>query len=200
MVSFFPELNRKRPPVEMLDFVGHGLCPIVHAADDMSVMETLQAIPHITRSARAIIGDKAYRIGPATLAMRQNPYGARTIPNPDQNRVCMSDDDPRHRAAFGAAYAMGLATALAPADIAVWTPAALYGPRGVIADNGQWPIAKVLRDLASCAGQPVRSAVIKDGMARLSVGDRRFSVNLTAVQNANLAPFEWASTVQDANA
>ncbi|MDG2405345.1 MAG: hypothetical protein P8M25_10445, partial [Paracoccaceae bacterium] len=64
MVSFFPELNRKRPPVEALDFVSHGLCPIVHAADDLSVMETLEAVPHITTSARAIIGKRPYRIGP----------------------------------------------------------------------------------------------------------------------------------------
>lgn len=73
MASFFPELNRKRPPVGLLDFVSHGLCPIVHAADDISVMETLEAVPHIARSARAIVGDRAYRIGPATIAMRQIP-------------------------------------------------------------------------------------------------------------------------------
>ena len=50
MASFFPELNRKRPPVAVLDFVTHGLCPIVHAADDLSVMETLGAVPHILAS------------------------------------------------------------------------------------------------------------------------------------------------------
>ncbi len=127
MVSFFPELNRKRPPSAMLDLVSHGLCPIVHAADDLSVMETLEAIPHITRSARAIIGDCSYRIGPATIAMRLNPYGADTFANPNNDRVCMANDDPHHRAKFGAAYAIGLATALAPAAISVWTPAALYG-------------------------------------------------------------------------
>ncbi len=112
---FFPELNRKRPPVHLLDFVSHGLCPIVHAADDISVMETLETIPHITRSMRAIIGETPYRIGPATLAMRLNPYGERTIPNPHDQRICMTDDDPRHRGDFAAAYVIGLATVLAPA-------------------------------------------------------------------------------------
>src|SRR5262249_43202153 len=39
MFSFFTELNRKHPPAEHLDFVMNTTCPIVHAADDRSVME-----------------------------------------------------------------------------------------------------------------------------------------------------------------
>jgi hypothetical protein len=191
MVSFFPELNRKRPPVDMLGFVSHGLCPIVHAADDVSVMETLEAIPHITRSARALIGEKEYRIGPATLAMRQNPYGTRTIPNPTQIRLCMTDDDPRHRAKFGAAYALGLATALAPAGVSVWCPAALYGERGVIADGARWPIQNALKALAAHAGKPVHAADITDGIARLCVGDAHILTNLMAEQRDTLGAYDW---------
>ncbi|NVO28961.1 hypothetical protein HJ526_16135 [Donghicola sp. C2-DW-16] len=187
MVSFFPELNRKRPPLEHLDFVSHGLCPIVHAADDVSVMETLEAIPHITRSAREIIGDRDYRIGPATIAMRQNPYGNRTIPNPNGDRLCMADDDPRHRAQFGAAYVIGLATALASAGITVWTPAAVYGPRGL-----SGPIVQAIAALAKCAGQPVHHAEICEGLATLRVGDHTFRANLTAQELGDLGPYEWA--------
>lgn len=193
MVSFFPELNRKRPPVDRLGFVSHGLCPIVHAADDLSVMETLQAIPHITASARAIIGDREYRIGPATLAMRQNPYGTRTLPNPTRKRLCMTDDDPRHRAQFGAAYAIGLATALVSAGVTVWCPAALYGPRGVIADTRRWPIQAALNTLAWFAGQPVHSATIRDGIADLHCGDLHIVANLTASPNGPLGPYGWTA-------
>lgn len=191
MVSFFPELNRKRPPVDMLGFVSHGLCPIVHAADDISVMETLETIPHIVRSTRAIIGDKPYRIGPATIAMRQNPYGNRTIPNPENERICMVDDDPRHRAKFGAAYAIGLATALASANISIWTPAALYGPRGVLPDKGNWPIADALKQLSSLAKQRVHKASIESGLARLWVGDTELTANLSHNDAASLSAFEW---------
>lgn len=189
MVSFFPELNRKRPPLDHLDFVSHGLCPIVHAADDVSVMETLEAIPYITYSARQIIGDRDYRIGPATIAMRQNPYGTRTIPNPDADRVCMADDDPRHRAQFGAAYVIGLATALAKAGVTVWTPAAVYGPRGL---GG--PIVQAIAALARCAGAPVLHAEIRDGLATLVVGTTRFRANLTAQRVDDLGPYEWSQT------
>ncbi|MFZ7092945.1 hypothetical protein [Primorskyibacter sp. 2E233] len=191
MVSFFPELNRKRPPVEMLDFVSHGLCPIVHAADDLSVMETLETISHITRSAQAIIGERAYRIGPATIAMRQNPYGTRTIPNPEQRRLCMADDDPRHRGAFGAAYVIGLATALASAGAVVWTPAGFYGPRGVHPD---WPVTKAIKVLSGLAGAPVIAAQIEGGLAKLHLGDTRLTANLTPVQNGDLGPYEWTQT------
>jgi hypothetical protein len=49
MLSYFTELNRKRVPGELIDFVTHCTNPIVHAADDLSVMQTLEALPFITR-------------------------------------------------------------------------------------------------------------------------------------------------------
>ena len=198
MVSFFPELNRKRPPLEHLDFISHGLCPIVHSADDVSVMETLEAIPHITRSARAIFGDIEYRIGPSTIAMRQNPYGTRTIPNPDNERICMAHYDPRHRGIFGAAYAVGLACALAPVGLSVWTPAALYGPRGVIGDDGQWPISSALNGLAKCAGQKVQSAQVAHGCAEARIGNLDLKANLTAKAQQSFAPYAWSITAANA--
>ena len=191
MASLFTELNRKRPPLGHLDFVSHALCPIVHAADDGHVMETLETIPHIARSMREIIGGCGYRIGPATIAMRQNPYGSRTIPNPEGGRVCMADDDPRHRGAFGAAYALGLVAALAPFDIAVWTPAALYGPRGLFGDNGPLPLADALRAVSDLAGKPVREAGIANGIATLATGEAQLSANLTPAINNGLPPYGW---------
>ncbi|MCZ0963825.1 hypothetical protein [Paracoccus benzoatiresistens] len=191
MASFFPELNRKRPPSDAWDFVTHGLCPIVHAADDLSVMETLEAVPHILASARAIIGDRDYRLGPSTIAMRQNPYGSRTIPNPDRDRVCMADDDPRQDGAFAAAWTLGLAASIAPAGVTVWTPAALYGPRGLICDDGSLrPVAAVVQALAARAGQPVRRATVADSRGELAFDDAVLTANLTS---DDPDPFDWQS-------
>ena len=53
MFSFFTELNRKRPPAQLLDFVHNSTCPIVHAADDRSVMETHEALPYQVATARS---------------------------------------------------------------------------------------------------------------------------------------------------
>ncbi|WP_054007115.1 hypothetical protein [Cypionkella psychrotolerans] len=188
MVSFFPELNRKRPPVAMLDFVSHGLCPIVHDASDAGVMQTLEAVPHITASARAIIGGKAYRLGPSTIAMRQNPYGARVIPNPRLALVCMTDDDPRHRTEFGAIYAMELAAALVGSGVEVWTPAALYGPRGVMDWNGRsYPLARVLAGLAARAGEPVEAELLPNVATRLRFAGAEMTTNLARFVRTELA-------------
>ncbi len=132
MLTYFTELNRKRPPVEFLDFVSHCTCPIVHAADDLSVMQTLEAMPSITRSARAIMGnDKPYWIGPSTIGMRQNPYGSRVMDNPENRRITMTDDDPRQTSLFAAAWMIGYAASTAEARLQVLTVGAVTGPLGL---------------------------------------------------------------------
>ena len=115
MFSYFTELNRKRVPADRLDFVTHCTCPIVHAADDLSIMQSLEALPFITRSARAIFGTKPYRIGPSTIAMRQNPYGGATKDNPGGQRIAMANRDPRHAGLFAAAWTIGYAARVAAA-------------------------------------------------------------------------------------
>ncbi|HSZ95616.1 MAG TPA: hypothetical protein VK767_04840, partial [Bradyrhizobium sp.] len=62
MLSTFTELNRKRPKAALFDFITHTTCSIVHAADDRSVMETLETLPAIIGSAKAMIDEKPYRI------------------------------------------------------------------------------------------------------------------------------------------
>src|SRR5262249_5941229 len=69
---FFTEFNRKRPPHDLLDYVTHTTCPIVHAADDTSVMETLEALPYVMQSAKALTGGKAYCVGPSSIPARLN--------------------------------------------------------------------------------------------------------------------------------
>ena len=55
MASTFTELNRKRPPLGNIDLATFSTASIVHAADDRSVMEGLEALPAIVRSARAFL-------------------------------------------------------------------------------------------------------------------------------------------------
>jgi hypothetical protein len=156
VLTYFTELNRKRPPVELLDFVSHCTCPIVHAADDLSVMQTLEAMPSITRSARAIMGkDKAYWIGPSTIGMRQNPYGSRVMDNPENRRITMTDHDPRQRSLFAAAWMIGYAAATAEARLEVLTVGALTGPLGLASRDGvaYYPAFFAAQGLAALGGQ-----------------------------------------------
>lgn len=156
MLSYFTELNRKRPPLNLVDWVTHATCPIVHAADDRSVMETLEAMPHITRSCRALIGTQPYAVGPVSIGMRQNPYGSRIMPNPNRERIAMAGDDPRQQAQFGAAWLAGYAAALAGAGVESLTLGGFTGPRGLVssADEVQrYPMFHIAAVLAHMAGR-----------------------------------------------
>jgi D-apionolactonase len=159
-LSYFTELNRKRPPVELLDFVSHCTCPIVHAADDLSVMETLEAMPHIVRSARALIGrDKPYRIGPSTIGMRHNPYGSRVMANPANRRITMTDHDPRQTSLFAAAWMIGYVAATAEAALQSLTVASLTAQLGLAREDASgklehYPVFYAARALSELGGNP----------------------------------------------
>jgi hypothetical protein len=186
MFSFFTELNRKRPPAELLDFVTHTTCPIVHAADDISVMETLEALPYVVRSTRAIIGkSKEYHIGPSTIAARLNPYGPSLAVNPGNGRVCLADNDPRHRALFGAAWTLGYVAALAYAGVQQVSVGAATGPTGIIyrrlphlqpyfdsmKDAAVYPLYHPIASLADVRGARLMKADIAgEGIAALACG------------------------------
>ena len=132
MLSTFTELNRKRPDATLFDFVTHTTCSIVHAADDRSVMETLETLPAIIASTRAMIGEKAYRIGPSAIAARMNPYGQGVLDNPANGRVCLSNRDPRQRSLFNAAWTLGYFAASAYGGLEAVSLGATTGPLGFI--------------------------------------------------------------------
>lgn len=194
MFSFFTELNRRRPPAGLLDFVQHATGAIVHAADDRSVMETLESLPHVFRSARAFIGEAPYRVGPAQIGMAFNPYGASTAPNPDRVRRTLVTDDPRAGALFGAAWAAGYLCRAAAGGLEGVTIAAPGGPFGIAGPDGRRPAFHVLRAFATAAGAPVLACASSDPRRVLACacarGARRFLwlVNLTPeVQEVALA-------------
>ncbi|TGQ68442.1 MAG: hypothetical protein E5V49_09105 [Mesorhizobium sp.] len=159
MFSYFTELNRKRVPAGLLDFVTHCTCPLVHAADDLSVMQSLEALPFITRSSRAIFGAKPYRIGPSTIAMRQNPYGGATKDNAQGQRIAMANRDPRHNGQFAAAWTIGYAARVAPAGLEMLTLSSFAGPFGLLAASGEpaaegspRPLFQAIKGLCDLAG------------------------------------------------
>ncbi|MER9854873.1 MULTISPECIES: hypothetical protein [unclassified Mesorhizobium] len=192
MFSYFTELNRKRVPAAQLDFVTHCTCPIVHAADDLSIMQSLEALPFITQSARAIFGAKSYRIGPSTIAMRQNPYGGATKPNPGGQRIAMADRDPRHAGLFAAAWTIGYAARVAPAGLEQLTLSSFTGPFGVLASSGEpiaarspRPLFGAIKGLCELAGLTQVAARTSDETKVLALAGRSAS-DETVVWLANL--------------
>ena len=168
MFSYFTELNRKRPPADLLDVVSFTTSPLVHAGDDRSVMESLEALPHVAGSVRLIAGKTPYAVGPSAIGMRMNPYGAAPMENPNNIRQAMNRNDPRQRGLLGAAWALGYFAHFANGGATAITLGggigafgALYTPQSwpqpwFEENGGLFPVFHVLRGLARLAGAPVR--------------------------------------------
>ena len=176
MFSFFTELNRKRPPADLLAFVHNGTCPIVHAADDRSVMETHEALPYQVATARSFIGKTPYRIGPSSIGCRDNPHGRTFTPNPDNERICLVRMDPRQRGLFGAAWTLGYVSVLAPTGVETVAFGAPTGPLGIVHRAGDaklpyydalgrtavYPAYHVVAGLTRAAGARLVAATCSD--------------------------------------
>ena len=185
MLSYFTELNRKRPPIDTVDALTCTTSPIVHAADDRSVMETLESVPAVIASMKAMADGRPLHLGPSGIAMRHNPYGEATAPNPDGVRIAMAEDDPRQRGLFAAAWAVGYAAAVAEAGVETLAINHLCGPLGVgKADGLVYPVFHVMAALTEAGGQeliPVRIAGNAASVAwRDSGGVRLLAANLSA--------------------
>ncbi|WP_226578099.1 hypothetical protein [Acuticoccus sediminis] len=171
MFAYFTELNRKRPPRGLFDFVGHSGAPIVHAGDDESLMETLETLPSVFASVRAFKGQTPYWIYPVAVSMRMNPYGDVPAENPRNVRQAMNRVDPRDRSLLGAAWYAGYLAEAARGGVDAVTLAAVAGPSGIVnvpgegarpyfdeADAAVMPSWHVAALGASLAGRPVLEA------------------------------------------
>ncbi len=211
MATYFTELNRRRPTGEGIDFICHSTTPIIHAADDISVMETLETLPHIARSVRAIWPDLPYRVGPSSLPMRSNPYGSEPVRNEAGTRVALADRDPRQSGLFAAAWTVGYAAALAREGLEVLTLHHTNGPSGVIANTlDGWharfpeavvrPVFHVVRALAGSAGAAIVPVTAPAGIAvvawKIGRGIAALAANLTG-DSRTLALDGWRARVLD---
>ena len=139
MLSAFTELNRKRPPLDHLDFVGFTTMALIHACDDVSVIQGLEALPSIAHSARAIARHLPVVVGPSAIGLRLNPYGAAPVPNPANKRQTMALNDPRQRARLGAAWAVGYYARLARTGVQAVVFGGTTGPFGIVHTTQPWP-------------------------------------------------------------
>ncbi len=151
--SYFTEFNRN-PPGQEADFVFFSVAGIVHAADDLSLAQTIDVYPMLIESARALCFDKPVWPGPCTIGVRHNPYGAATQPNPENGRVPSATIDPRQRGLFGAAYAAASAAQAVLTGVAAVSLGAPTGPFGMIDGDGTArSIQAVVAELARVEGR-----------------------------------------------
>ncbi|HTN97822.1 MAG TPA: hypothetical protein VL101_12670, partial [Nordella sp.] len=141
MLSYFTEVNRKRPPAEHADFITFTNSALVHASDDRSVTEGLEALPAMAKSVRAFIGPKPFAVGPSAIGMRFNPYGAAPQANPRDVRQAMNRNDPRQRGLIGAAWALAYFAHFARHGAEAIALGGLTGPFGALHSKSAWPQA-----------------------------------------------------------
>jgi hypothetical protein len=174
VLAFFTELNRLPVPPNLFDFVCHSVCPSVHASDDLTVMQNLETIEWIVKSARKMIGSANYHIGPSSISTRVNPYGKFINKNPNQKRICLSEMDPRVKGLFGASWMLGLVSEFSYYGIDSISLGALDGPDGMIytkqdyisecftnRDLQVFPAFHILKGLASKTGCDLREVKCK---------------------------------------
>lgn len=145
--TYFTELNRCRPHLGGFDYLTHATSPTVHAADDLSVMESLESLGDIVRSAQALAHGRPYRLTTTAIGAWRNPYGGHLTPNPRHERLTLSDQDPRHTSQFSAAWTLGYYAAVQRAGVdavALW---AVNRPFAVAQAGEYWPVFHVLRGL-----------------------------------------------------
>jgi len=172
MFSFFTELNRKRPPLDLLDFVTFTTVAIFHAGDDRSAMEGLESLPYLARSLQAFIDGKPYHVGPSAIGLRMNPYGEAPMANPHNIRQAMNRMDPRQRGLFAAAWSVGFIAQFAKCGASAITPGEVVGELGIVygktdypqpwfdENGGVYPVYHAIKGLAALRGRPLIDLVI----------------------------------------
>jgi hypothetical protein len=121
-----------------------ALCPTVHARDDRSLVETLDALPEVLAQAKRIAGRRPLDIGPCSLRRRLWPRTGRPVED---------DVDPRQDEAIAAAWLASLVALASVAGVDRLCAFEAAGPRGIVHNTQsgalRTPAHAVLAALAS---------------------------------------------------
>jgi len=132
--GYFVQLNRCRPPMDLLDGICYSINPQVHAFDNDSLVETLQAQADTVRSAREFSAGRPIVVSPVTLRPRFNPNETGPKPEPPPGEL-PTQVDPRQPTLFAAAWTLGSLKYLSESGVDSITYFETTGWRGVLELN-----------------------------------------------------------------
>ncbi len=135
--DYFTELNRQRPPQDAGDGVCYSINPQVHAFDNATLVENLEAQASTVRTARSFVGDRWIAVTPVTLRPRFIPASGAPV-----------DPDPRQSSPLTAAWTLGSIKYLAEAGANSITYYELTGKGGVLG----FPVEKVFAAVKGADG------------------------------------------------
>jgi len=131
MLTYFTELNRKWPPQHAIDFIAHSYCPIIHAADETTILQNVSTLPQMARTIAQNAPSLPYDLCSAQLSMRSNPYGTAPVPNPTGARIAMAACDPREDAEFAGLWMLRVTAAIGQTHARSFCLGALSGPASI---------------------------------------------------------------------
>ena len=196
---YFCELNRTRPRVEAMDAIFYTITPQIHAFDDVSLVETLEAQAETVLTATAFADGKPVVVSPVTLRRRSNVHATADETGPAE-RTLPDPVDPRQLSLLGAAWTTGSAKYLGEAGAASVTYFETTGWRGVLErESGSpepelfpsrpgevFPLYHVLRDLGELKGAELLKCETTDPLAAVGLAVRHGSG--TSLLVANVTP------------
>jgi hypothetical protein len=221
--AYFTELNRERPPIDRLDLVCYSINPQVHAFDNASLAEALEAQASTVESARQFINGLPLAVTPVTLRPRFNPDAAGPEPKPSPGET-PAPVDARQMSLFGAGWTLGSLKYLSESGVSSATYYETTGWRGVMeTENGSpalekfrsfpgavFPMYHVFADMGEFAGGKVAATVSSDALkidgialrkvVPLDKGDHRGSGDATRVMLANLTDRPLSVSVRNLSA
>jgi len=181
----FADLNASKDTLAGLDLVGFPMCPQVHAFDDATIMESLEAIDPIMQTLHARHGGPV-AVGPLTLRLRRDWQCE--SPNFRIELQGGQRFDHRQSQPLAAAWMLGAIAELSANDVASVTVFEAAGEAGLLAAGGNgvvelFPVYYALHDfrwLTELAGEA--HVERRDGITVMTtVGEsvtRRLAVNL----------------------
>jgi hypothetical protein len=208
---YFTELNRTRPDLTVVDGVAWTINPQIHASDEASLVETLEAQGETARSARSFSDDLPLIVSGITL---KPPFNADAM-EPHKDEVLSpapgelpSNVDTRQMSLFGAAWTLGSFKYLAENGVSSVTYYETTGWRGVIETvKGSppaagfpsfpgmvFPLYHVLADAADISDNTMLTAVSSHPLRAVGLAARSSSTLNVLV--ANLEPREQEVSVQ----
>ena len=206
--AYFTDLNRGRPPVESLDLVCYSINPQVHAFDNSSLVETLEAQAVTVESARQFTGGLPIAATPVTLLARFNPNATGPEPEPAPGEL-PAQVDIRQMSLFGACWTLGSIKYLCESGASSVTYYETSGWRGVMetADGSPlpdkfrslpgavFPLYHVLADVGEFTGGEVLVSESSDSLRVEGIALRKNGE--TRILLANLTPEPQQVRVQD---
>lgn len=197
----FCELNRTRPDAEAIDGIFYPITPQVHAFDDTSIIETLEAQGDTVRTALTFAHGKPVIVSPITLKRRFNSVAVTEEPELEMGEL--SDQvDSRQPSLLGACWMTGSVKHLAEGGAASLTYFETTGWRGVLEREAGsllperflsrpgevFPLYHVLRDLGELKGGALVDCTVTDPLAAVGLGIRHDDATTLLVSSLARAP------------